>query len=116
MNLSPPTDLLGVHFDSLDELIIKIQLHAATQGYAVCRLRTKKSVSTGLLETCYLYCDQGRKERAPSGQKRKHDGYQRNDCPFCIVVMTTHGSWSIRKIRNPNHNHSPTIAASHLSL
>lgn len=28
----------------------------------------------------------------------------------------TDGSWSIREIRNPNHNHSSTIAASHPSL
>ena len=50
------------------------------------------------------------------GQKCKHDGSRRNDCPFLIVAKTTEGSWFIREIRNPNHNHSPTISASHLSL
>ena len=116
MNLSPPTHLLGTHYDSLDELIKNIQLHAGTQGYAVCRLRTKKSPYTGLLETCYLCCDRGRKERMPTGQKRKHNGSRRNDCPFSVVAKSTNGSWFIREIRNPNHNHSPTVAASHPSL
>lgn len=62
MDLSPPTHLLGVRYDLLDDLIHNIQLHASTQGYAVCRLRTKKSPRTGLLEICYLCCDRGRKE------------------------------------------------------
>lgn len=116
MNLSAPTQLLGVRYDSLDTLIHDIQAHASTQGYAVCRLRTKKSPCTGLLETCYLCCDRGRKERTPTWQKRKQDGSRTNDCPFSIVAKTTEGSWFIREIRNPNHNHSSTIAASHPSL
>ena len=41
MDLSAPTHLLGVDYDSLDDLIHNVQLHASTQGYAVCRLCTK---------------------------------------------------------------------------
>lgn len=33
-----------MRYDSLDKLIRDIQLHASTQGYAVCRLRTKKNL------------------------------------------------------------------------
>ena len=54
MNLSAPTQLLGVRYDSLDNLIHDVQLYASTQGYAVCRLRIKKSPCTGLLKTCDL--------------------------------------------------------------
>lgn len=50
MNLSPTTDLLIVYCDSLNELITKIQLYAATQGYTVCRLHTKNSIFKGQLE------------------------------------------------------------------
>lgn len=53
MDLSAPIHLLGVRYDSLENLIRDIQLHASTQGYAVCR-RIKKSLCTGLLEICYL--------------------------------------------------------------
>lgn len=116
MDLAPPIHLLSIRYNSLEDLIHNIQLYASTQGYAVCRLRTKKSPCTGLLETCYLCCDRGRKERVPTGQKRKHDGSRTNDCPFSLVAKATEGSWSIREIRNPNHNHSPTVAASHPSL
>lgn len=98
MNLSAPTQLLGVLYDSLDTLIHNIQANASTQGYAVCRPHIKKSPCTRLLETCYLYCDRGRKERTPTGQKRKHDGSRTNDCPFSIVAKTTEGFWFIREI------------------
>lgn len=116
MELSPPTHLLNEHYSSLDTLITKIQRHASAQGYAVCQLRTKKSRSTGVLDTCYLCCDRGRKERTPTGQKRKHDCSRTNNCPFSLVAKLMDGSWLIRDIRNPNHNHQPTIAASHPSL
>ena len=70
---------------------------------------TKKSPRTGLLEICYFCCDRGRKERVPTGSRT-------NNCPFSIVAKMTEGFWSIQEIRNPNHNHSSTIAASHPSL
>lgn len=35
---------------------------------------------------------------------------------FSLVAELTASFWSIREIRNPNHNHSPTVAASHPSL
>lgn len=57
MELAPPTHLLTIRYNSLEDLINNIQLYASTQGYAVCRLRTKKLPTTGLLETCYLCCD-----------------------------------------------------------
>ena len=116
MNLSPPTHLLETHYNSLDELIKNIQLHASIQGYVVCRLCTKKSPYTRLLETYYLCCDRGRKEQMPTGQKQKYDSSRKNDCPFSVVAKSTNGSWFIREICNSNHNHSLTIAASHPSL
>lgn len=116
MDLSASTQLLGVRYDSLDNLIHNIQIYAFTQGYAVCRLCIKKSAFTGLLETCYLCCDWGWKKRTPTGQKQKYDRTSTNDCPFSIVAKTTKGSWFILEIWNPNCNHLPTIAASYLLL
>lgn len=44
-----PTHLLGVRYDSVNNLIHDILLYASTQGYAACRLRTKKiSLCTSL--------------------------------------------------------------------
>lgn len=116
MNFSPPTNLLDICYDLLDKLIKKIQLHAGTQRYTMCRLRTKKLPFTGLLETCYLCYDWGQKKRVPIRQKRKHNGSCRNDCLFSLVAKITDNSWFIWEIYNSNHNHLPTIAASHLSL
>lgn len=50
MNLSTTTDLLIVYCDLLIELITKIQLYAATQGYTVCRLHTKNPIFKRQLE------------------------------------------------------------------
>lgn len=109
MNLSPPTHLLGIRYDTHKALINAVQSHARGQGYAVCCLRTKKSPSTGLTGICYLCCDRGRKVRIPTGQKRKHHGSRTLDCPFSIVAKILDGSWLIREIRNPHHNHLPTL-------
>lgn len=57
MNLSPPTHVLSIEYNTLDDLINAVQLHVSSEGYAVTRLRTKKSYSTGLTEICYLCCD-----------------------------------------------------------
>lgn len=91
-------------------------MYANTQRYAVYHLCTKKSPCIGLLETCYLCCNRDWKERVPTGQKRKHDGSHTNDYLFSLVAKAIKGSWSICEICNPNHNHSPTVAASHLSF
>lgn len=116
MNLSPPTHLLSIEYNTLNDLIHAIQLHASSEGYVVTRLCTKKSYSTCLIEICYLCCDRGRKERIPTGQKRKHSSTRTNDCPFSIVAKFRDNSWVIREIRNPHHNHLATISASHPSL
>lgn len=65
---------------------------------------------------CYLCCDRGQKERIPTGQKRKHSSTRTNDCPSFMVAKFRDNSWVIQEIRNPHHNHSATIAASHPSL
>lgn len=62
MDLSPFTHLSGVRYNSLDDLIHNIQLHASTQDYVVCCLCTKKSSRTWLLEIYYLCCDRDRKK------------------------------------------------------
>lgn len=53
-----------------------------------------------------------RKERTP-GQKRKHDGFCMNDCPFSMLARLADGPGLIRDIQILNHNHQPTVAASH---
>lgn len=47
MGLSAPPHLLGVRYDSLDNLIHNIQIYASTQRYAVCRLRTVNPLILG---------------------------------------------------------------------
>lgn len=57
IDLSTPKHLLGIGYDSLDDLIYNIQLHTSIQGYSICRFCIKKSSRIGLLEICYLCYD-----------------------------------------------------------
>ena len=116
MTLAPPLFMLQETYGSVDLLILVMQKHAGPQGYAVCQLRTKKSSTTGLVDTCYICCDQGRNERQPRGQKRLHGASRNADCPFSIVVKRKDDGWIVRDIRNPDHNHFATVEGAHPSL
>lgn len=103
MNLSLPTHLLSIEYNTFDDLINVIQVHASSEEYAVIRLCIKKSYFTSLIEICYLYYDRGRKKCIPTGQ-------------FSIVAKFRDNLWIIREIRNPHHNHLTTITAPYPSL
>ena len=108
----PPGDL---QHEDHEHLIIMIQEHAAVHGYAVVKLRSKKS-KTGKLYKIHLCCDRGRPIREPQGHKREHTSSRRNDCPFTAVIQrSTAGGeltdWRL-DVKNPAHNHKglPLIA------
>ena len=108
--------MLNETYGSLNLLLVAMQKHAGPEGYAVCQLRIKKCATTGLIDTCYICCDRGRKDRQPRGQKRLHGTSRTIDCPFSVVVKSKDDEWIVRDIRNPGHNHSATVEGSHPSL
>ena len=69
--LAPPED--GQSFESLEDLVLRVNEHAGRQGYAVVLGRTKKSKLKVTRKT-RLICDRGRKTDGPRGQDRRHTG------------------------------------------
>jgi hypothetical protein len=113
-SLAPPED--GQSFESLEEMIKRINEHAAPQGYAVVIGRTKKS-KLGVRRKAWLVCDRGRKSTGPRGQERRHISSRRIECPFSVVVMRDgdSGAWFMEVVK-PGHNHSATLVGAHPSL
>ena len=111
MPLRPPED--GQSFESLQDLILRVNEHAAPEGYAVVMTRTKKS-KLGVTRKAWLICDRGGRIRAKRGEKRQHTASRCIECPFSLIAQRigeTEG-WSLEVV-NAAHNHGPTLAGSH---
>ena len=109
--LAPPTNVQA--FDSLEDLIIKVNEHAAPQGYAVVFGRTKK-FKLGERRKAWLVCDRGRKSHESSGQKRRHIGSRRIECLFFCTARRENdsGIWYLEVV-DPTHNHEATLSGAH---
>ena len=112
--LAPPED--GQSFESLKDVVLRINEHAGPRGYAVVLARTKKS-KLGVTRKAWLICDRGRKTREPRGQNRRHTSSRLNECPFSVIAKRDQDidGWIIEVI-NPDHNHSATLAGAHPAL
>ena len=111
MSLRPPED--GQSFESLDDLVIRVNEHAAPQGYAIV-LRTKKS-KLGIRRKAWLICDRGGKPQGPQGQERRHTSSRCIECPFLLTAKRMEedgGAW-ILEVVNEEHNHSSSLAGAH---
>ena len=112
MSLRPPED--GQSFESLDDLVIRVNEHAAPQGYAIVLSRTKKS-KLGIRRKAWLICDRGGKPRGPQGQERRHTSSRCIECPFLLTAKRMEedgGAW-ILEVANEEHNHSSSLAGAH---
>jgi hypothetical protein len=115
MNLrSSPIDAVYL---SLEELILAVNHHAESEGYAVVKQRSKKSPKTDQVVKVYLRCDRGGKPDDKSHeQKRKHSATRLVDCPFsCFALDKADVGW-ILVVRDSSHNHPPTIEGAHSAL
>ena len=112
--LAPPED--GQSFESLEDLILRVNEHAGRQGYAVVLGRTKKS-KLKVTRKAWLVCDRGRKSNGPTGQDRRHTSSRRIECPFSCVAKreNENGIWFLEVI-TPGHNHSATLAGAYPAL
>ena len=111
MSLAPPPD--GEIYATLEEAIVRINAHAARQGYAVVKQRTKARLSGGVY-LADLQCDQSGVYRAGVAEEaRQRQGTTRRiECPFQMQLRSDSGGWTSR-IRTAEHNHKPTEAIIH---
>ena len=81
--LEPPAD--DQNFEDLKSLILAVNEHAGSRGYAVTLGRTKANKDK-ITRKAWLVCDRGRKIREPRGQNRRHTASRLNECPFSVVA------------------------------
>lgn len=116
MALAPPEE--GV-YPSLDVLIEAINKHAATEGYAVVKGRSKRS-KKGVMMKSFVKCD-AYGEAKFIGNGLRNTSSRKKDCQFTVVAKlednyedpeTGEGRWLL-KVVNPHHNHSSTGQSAH---
>ena len=119
MVLSPPPD--GWTDVSLDGLILRVQQHAGSEGYAVVKARTAVFKKDGLVRKAWIRCDRGGKPEKNSKTTHKRITSSRlDDCPFKAIIQRTRVAgvqtdWLLTVV-NPDHNHGYTIPGAHPSL
>ena len=111
MDLLPPQK--NKVYSSLQELINDVNTHAAAQGYAVIKARTKKG-KDDTVNKAYIRCDRGGKDTPllTIGERKRRTQSRRIECPFSIVAKEDDMDWTF-VIRNGEHNHIPTGPSSH---
>ena len=108
VQISPPDRL----YYTLPEVFKTFNDHAGPQGYAVVKARTKES-KKGVLRKCVFRCDRGGKAKDSGGTgKRFHSSSRLIDCPYSVVALLQEDHWHLN-VRNPHHNHPPTMRGSH---
>ena len=60
-----------------------------------------------------MQCDRGgryrSRHRAEDFYRQRTTSSRKIECPFSLTITESHGNWYI-KIRNPNHNHEPSLS------
>ena len=116
--LDPPPDDWAD--SSLDSLMLRIQEHAGSQGYAVVKARTV-AFKDKLVRKAWLRCDHGGKpEKNSKSMGKRLTSSRLDDCPFEAIAQRTRiegieTDWALT-IVDPTHNPETTLAGSHPSL
>ncbi len=100
-------------FESLKNLILKINEHAESRDYAIVMSRIKK-FKLSIRRKTWLVCDRDRKSNESRDQNRRHIASRRIQCSFFVVVIREENSdaWFL-KIVNERHNHSAILVDAH---
>lgn len=112
MELTPPPDAYHDR-TSIDLLIKDLNKHAATQGYAVVKGRSKVSKRNVRMKY-WINCDRSG-EAKQEGHGHRKTSSRRNECPFEAIAKLENnvedelglGAW-IFTVKCPDHNHPPT--------
>ena len=108
MKLLPPE--LPDPFPHFDDAYIAANSYAASQGYALVKKRTKQS-KKGVFRKAVLRCDKGASYN-PAGTGKRETSSRSCECPFEAVLTLQENGWIFR-VKNPDHNHLPTLPGSH---
>ena len=98
-------------FESLNDLILRVNEHAASQDYVVVLLRIKKS-KLNVIKKIWLICDRERKSRKLSDRIRRHITSRHIECSFFLIDKREDEHWSL-KVANSSHNHSFILIEAH---
>ncbi len=100
-------------FESLKDLILKINEHAESRDYVIVMSRIKK-FKLSVRRKTWLVCDRDRKSNESRDQDRRHIASRRIQCSFFVVVTreVDNDAWFL-KIVNERHNHSAIFVDAH---
>ena len=103
----------GQSFESLEDLIQRLNEHAGPRGYAIVLARTKKN-KDGNTRKAWLICDRGGRVREPRGQSRRHTASRAIACPFSMIAIREKESdiWFLEVVKS-EHNHASSLAGAH---
>ncbi len=102
-------------FESLKNLIQRVNEHVVFEDYAVMLLRIKK-FKLEMKRKVWIICDRNDRLRNAKDEERRHIINRCIKCSFFLVTKRMHddddNSWSLKMI-NDQHNHAFTFADFH---
>jgi hypothetical protein len=105
-------------FESLDNLILRVNEHSRFEEYVVVLLRIKK-FKLEVRKKTWLICDRERKVRESQDQDRRHISNKYVACSFSLIAKRKHDDENtscLLKMKNSNYNHSFNLADAHSIL
>ena len=99
------------------EVFQQLQSIVQDYGYALTIQRSKVRTSGlyfGEVFKLYIICDQGRKAKESTAQKRKRGATRCKECPFKLIAtrIPDHTKWNLT-CKDDHHNHQATPAVAH---
>ncbi len=101
-------------FESLKDLIQRVNEHVASKNYAVMLLRIKK-FKLDVKRKAWIICDRDDRLRSARDEERRHITSRCIECLFSLTAKRMNDendSWLL-KIVNDQHNHQATFVDSH---
>src|SRR6266480_884014 len=107
MALLPPSE--GQEFSTRQSLIVALQAHAQSEGYAITIWHSNNHKNN-----VYLGCDcrgvHHNRNHLHNGNRQRDTASRLTGCPFSIQASGKDDIWTF-KVHNPDHNHEPTTSA-----
>ncbi len=98
-------------FETLKNLILQVNVHVDSRGYAIVLLRTKKNVKKEIKKTWFI-CDRERKTSQLSESEKRHIISRHIKCFFSAIDKLINDYWLL-KIINSHHNHASSFVKAH---
>ena len=110
MNLSPPPE--NRFYSSCETFFTAVNQHTANKRYAVVTKRSKKT-KDGELQKVWLCCNK-RVKYVSKGYGKHSSSICLTKCLFEVIAKSdSETSQYNLTVKNPEHNHPPTLAGAH---